>query len=502
VKSGVWYASKKNIRVRRSTFVREVFCGAMASEDLDCGDISELCDAYGSPYDDEERAAREEMGESYSTRGGLPPRKRAAVRGSGYSDDESQDEDSSLETSISILNRCPNQEHAAQEFAHREAKRRAKPAPFRCRGKAFFLTYPQCDVPLTDILTHMQRIFGIDDIAFVRIASEKHADGSLHRHVFLTTREAKAFFSPTFADLVERIQSSSGHTTKRFHGNYQVAKSQIKSYEYVSKKGEFIDFGTVPSGLAHKSIGKLDTVATAIEGGATSKEIRDQYKGFYLMNKRKVDTMVAEYALEKAAKTTVKWDVTKLMTIRDELSVAGAHDSTLAVVDWLMKNIDQTRKFKQKQLYLVSPPNHGKTTLVQILSKFVSVFDAPMGESFFDQFDESVHKLVFFDEFKGQHTVTFMNKFLEMSVMNMKVKGSQILRTKNMPVIIGSNLMPHEAYHRVHETDRGADSTLGPILAGFAARVEVVQLTEPLFMMLKRVMTAFNIVDETLDVQA
>lgn len=470
----------------------------MSSEDELTEDFGESCADEDDTQSDEERAYRRNDSARYSRSTIMPLRKRKAIRGSGYSDDEEEDEAVANETSAEIIARAPNQEHFAREIADRD---RARSRAYRCRGKAFFLTYPKCDVSLLDVRTHMQIIFGIDDISFMRIASEQHADGSLHRHVFVMTRDVKMFYHSGFADLKVKEKTASGHSTKIYHGNYQVARSQIKAFEYVSKKGEFVDFGTVPSSLMKKSAGKLDKVAGAIEEGASANDIRAAHPGFFLMNRKKVEDMVAIVRRERMTENLILWDTKKLEPVREALCAAGAHDSTLAVFDWLMKNINTTRKFKQKQLYLHSPPNHGKTTLVQILSKFVSVFDAPMGESFFDQFDECVHKLVFFDEFKGQHTVTFMNKFLEMSVMNIKVKGGQILRSKNIPVIIGSNLRPEEAYHKVHESEKGTDYTLGPILAGFAVRVEYVHLTEPLFGMIKFVMNAFSIVDDTLSIE-
>lgn len=64
-----------------------------------------------------------------------------------------------------------------------------------------------------------------------------------------------------------------------------------------------------------------------------------------------------------------------------------------------------------------------------------------------------------------------MNQFLEMSMMTIRQKGSQLLRTKNLPVIICSNLSPREAYKNV------SDATL----TGFLARLTVVELDVALF---------------------
>lgn len=94
-----------------------------------------------------------------------------------------------------------------------------------------------------------------------------------------------------------------------------------------------------------------------------------------------------------------------------------------------------------------------------------------MEENFFDLFDEEVHRLVVFDEFKGQHPLTFMNAFLQGDTMSIRKKGSQYLKAKNLPTIILSNYSPREAYSKV--TDEKLDT--------FLVRVEVVELTAPLF---------------------
>lgn len=140
------------------------------------------------------------------------------------------------------------------------------------------------------------------------------------------------------------------------------------------------------------------------------------------------------------------------------------------VLSWLRNNL-YGRQFKQKQLYLWGPANLGKTSLVRTLATCLATYHAPMEENFFDLYDEETHQLVCFDEFKGQHPLTFMNAFLQGDTMSLRKKGSQYLKTKNLPTIILSNYSPRDAYSKVSEEK----------LDTFLVRLEVVELTSPIF---------------------
>lgn len=140
------------------------------------------------------------------------------------------------------------------------------------------------------------------------------------------------------------------------------------------------------------------------------------------------------------------------------------------ILSWLRNNL-YGRQFKQRQLYVYGPGNFGKTSLVRTLSTCLATYHAPMEENFFDLYDEETHQLVCFDEFKGQHPLTFMNAFLQGDTMSLRKKGTQYLKTKNLPTIILSNYSPRDAYSKVTEEK----------LDTFLIRLEVVELTSPIF---------------------
>lgn len=188
-----------------------------------------------------------------------------------------------------------------------------------------------------------------------------------------------------------------------------------------------------------------------------------------MMNQRKV---VEYYAYRGAIATR---DKLLPMPKKEDLVWPEDGDPTLdsnclQVLSWLMANL-YCRQFKQRQLYLWGPPNYGKTSMIRCLEKVMMIYRAPMDENFFDAYDEETHQLVVFDEFKGQHPLTFMNLFLQGDSMTLRKKGSQYLKKLNLPVIILSNYSPREAYSKVDDFK----------LDTFLVRLEVIELVAPVF---------------------
>lgn len=97
----------------------------------------------------------------------------------------------------------------------------------------FFLTYPQSDIPFETVYHHLQ---SIKPVVWARVAHESHEDGSPHVHVAVrfgkrhkTSADRREF------DILGR------------HPNVQVCRKVKDVLEYVSKGGNFQDFGLVPS---------------------------------------------------------------------------------------------------------------------------------------------------------------------------------------------------------------------------------------------------------------
>jgi len=138
---------------------------------------------------------------------------------------------------------------------------------------------------------------------------------------------------------------------------------------------------------------------------------------------------------------------------------------------WVNSNVFSLRPLRHPQMYLHGPPRTGKTTFVQLLEKYLRIYHFPMDEDFYDFYDDELYDLIVLDEFRGQKTIQHLNRWLDGQKMTYRKKGSQGLKTKNLPIIIISNYSPQEVYHKVAEHGR---------LDSFLDRLEIIEVREML----------------------
>lgn len=98
------------------------------------------------------------------------------------------------------------------------------------------------------------------------------------------------------------------------------------------------------------------------------------------------------------------------------------------------------RPFKSKQLLLVGPPNVGKTSLVNEISRHVATYE--MGVSnWFPRYCSGVYSLISWNEFRLS-AMPYANllRFLEGTPMDLQYKGGSTLKKDNPLMIASSNL--------------------------------------------------------------
>jgi len=198
-----------------------------------------------------------------------------------------------------------------------------------------------------------------------------------------------------------------------------------------------------------------------IDGGMSLEEVRKHNQGFFLHNKRKIEEYAAYMSVMKKRKEKEEW-------VPPDLT--GLTDSDLQIGTWLTENIKKHRMFKAPQLFIHGPRNYGKTTLIEYLEKSLSIYHVSLTEDFYDGFDND-YDLVVIDEFKGQKTIQWMNEFLQGSPMRLRVKGSQYMKEKNVPVIILSNFPLYSCYPKAHLDNR---------LDTLECRLLIVELDKPI----------------------
>ena len=99
------------------------------------------------------------------------------------------------------------------------------------------------------------------------------------------------------------------------------------------------------------------------------------------------------------------------------------------------------RPFKMKNLFVVSPPNKGKTTLALQIRKSTSTYCMDVS-NWFPAYRSGVYKFILWDQFKlkGGMCFTDVLKFLQGLQMDLQHKGGTTLRSDNQFIYMTSNM--------------------------------------------------------------
>jgi len=320
-----------------------------------------------------------------------------------------------------------------------------KKTQFRRNGRNFILTFPQCDTKKEIAAQRIEHRYQAEMKGYI-VCEEQHKDGTPHLHVYLSFHARKNFKNPDCFDFIGGK-----------HGNYKVANSPRGSIAYVTKAGTYLAKGVDVESTKKGKTG--DKIASMLEQGKSLVEVKDEEKGYFLINKRKIEEYAAFIQCEISKKSKLDWVPP---------SLEGLTDANKQIAEWICKNIRQTRSFKAPQLFITGKPNLGKTSLVEWLKKSLSVYLFPMEEEFYDHYTDT-DDLVVLDEFKGQKKITFLNEFLQGSTMSIRKKGTQGIKQKNIPVIILSNLTLETCYKKANEDGR---------LDSLRSRLLIVEVTK------------------------
>jgi len=103
---------------------------------------------------------------------------------------------------------------------------------FRINARSFFLTYAQCSLDKSELLTYLLNLE--PSTKFCRVSCELHEDGHPHLHVLLTLSKKRDIRDKRHFDWMDQ------------HPNIQSARNIVDVLEYISKDGNFVDFGVPP----------------------------------------------------------------------------------------------------------------------------------------------------------------------------------------------------------------------------------------------------------------
>ena len=324
-------------------------------------------------------------------------------------------------------------------------ERPKKKPEFRMNGKNFILTFAQCSAKKEEAAERIERKWKEEMKGYI-VCEEKHQNGDPHLHVYLSFHKRKNFKSHDCFDFI------GGQ-----HGSYEVVRHVRKSVEYVTKGGNYVAKGLDVESIKSKKAPKNESVAKMLMEGKSMEEVNEHEPGYVMINKRKLEEYGTWVRLLKHRKEKEDY---KPPTIE------GLNGADLQIAQWITANIRSSRPFKAPQLFIHGERNRGKTSLIEHLEKSLSVYHIQVTEDFYDAYDDD-YDLAVMDEFKGQKTLQWMNEFLQGSKMTLRKKGSQYLKSKNIPVIILSNYSLSECYPKAANDGR---------LSTLEARLEVVQV--------------------------
>ena len=158
------------------------------------------------------------------------------------------------------------------------------------------------------------------------------------------------------------------------------------------------------------------------------------------------------------------------------------------IIDYLnqIPKYGSNRPFKTKHLFLVGPPDTGKTSLINQISLLAATYQ--MGVSnWFPRYQNHVYSLISWNEFKLD-VMPYANllRFLEGTPMDLQYKGGSTLRRDNQLVIMTSNLSFNDLAYNKWGSSLKFNLYLSS-LKNFAARVTQIQIpkNKPLFILYK-----------------
>jgi len=241
--------------------------------------------------------------------------------------------------------------------------------PFQLNSKNIFLTYAQCNVPINDLLSWSR---SFNNLEYVCVSSEVHADGSPHRHALLC-------FSKPFRTRSDKAFDYQGH-----HPNVQSAKSKVATRKYVQKDGDFVEWGEWVEKTSSESV--------------SDDNVRDKLQLPLLDFLIWAGTNRVQYAKEI-------WHLANKPDINTLYDTPVVDDKYIADELWAVLKPYQHDIELNKSIVLVGWSGVGKTTWAKWFCQQNSVTPTLFCSHIdtLKQFDGSKHKSIIFDDVSFKH---------------------------------------------------------------------------------------------------
>lgn len=330
----------------------------------------------------------------------------------------------------------------------------ANTSNFHLNSKNLFLTFPQCDYPLQDFCQKVKDFFAEKGFQIIKgVASqENHQDGNKHLHLYVNldkqcqTKRANYFDSlvcpPKHPNIVSRLRGGASKTIQYIikDGNYQ-ALPDSNSF----------DLDAYLEASSNKKSTKISLIVEMIERGERSlDEIDNEHPEYVALHKRSLQEYLAFRVLKDRRQSRVQAQQADF-----RVSPASGHMNSFNrdLASWLNQNIrtPMERPHRTAQLWLRAAPATGKTSLIKFLERefTLSIYHWPKDEKWWDNYEDGCYDLIVLDEYKAHKKITELNPILSGDTTPLSRRGAPpILKKENLPVMILSNFLPQECYHK------------------------------------------------------
>lgn len=266
-----------------------------------------------------------------------------------------------------------------------------------------------------EVMNKIMDKFTVDNVSYVCVSEEEHADGTPHLHALVCLKEKCDIRNATDLD------SLGGK-----HGNYQAAKKVRQCLDYVKKGGKFVEKGEAPSSAKDKITSQM---AEAIRNGQSLEQVDEMDPGYTMTHLKQLESYMNFHSRKRHRTSQPR--------------------PPLILHRWkTCFEIGVPREHKQKQYWIYGPPNTGKTSLVlDLLQEGFRGFQIPENNDF-SAYDD-YYDFAYMDEFTGQIAAHSLNQWLEGTPMWLNTKGGSREKRKNLPTFIISNLPPDRVYWKI-----------------------------------------------------
>lgn len=266
------------------------------------------------------------------------------------------------------------------------------------------------------------------------VCREDHADGSKHIHIFLEFVRKHDVRNPLHFDLF-----CPGN-----HCQITSVRNASSTLRYITKDGDYVLYGITQATLDIILSGtsySLGEVAAAIMEHPCIMDIALKYPTHYIHYRNGIEGLCAMKLLKDVTEIT-PWSIDPLFVPPEE---------HVALHSWFMFNFTERtpKPLRSVQLWLHGPTQHGKSRFLEFLCDHWRGFLIPPKEHYYNGYSDSMFDFWFIDEFFGTKPLYFLNSLLGGHPMSIPTKHGQTVKRKCLPVVICSNLSPHEAYSRI-----------------------------------------------------